>query len=213
MLSWDEAESYLRTAEPSPATDEYIDALCESVFDTPNTPETAHTLILALEHAQSTLSRKSVALALALSAAPTNNLAVDALIAAYRQSQDTAFLAPSILEALSILALRSPLARLETSSSLLRLDPYGSRYLLIKAAKIIGRLDNAQPDPMLRDKLQEFSTAPDLAVQSEALYQLGLIAFADALLASDRTELNHRLSVAQALFVRAEMTEESRDDA
>jgi hypothetical protein len=213
MLSWAKAEAYLQASEVGPATDEYIDALCESVFNTPTSSENLPILLLALERAQRTLSRRTVALAVALSAAPTDNLAVDSLIIAYRQSQDVAFAAPSMLEALGVLALRNPLARSELSSALLRLRPDDSRYLLIKAAKIIGRLEAMQSEPVLRGKLEEFSTSPDLAVQSEAFYQLALIALADALLASDLSGLSHQLSVAHALFVRAEMTEESRDDA
>ena len=210
---WEEVEAYLRTLEPASATDDYIDELAERVFDAPNMPQASQALVVALDRAQSSLTRRSIALALALSAASESRQAVDALIAAYRQCDGDAFLAPSLLEALGVLALHNPLARAETVATLLRLDLNDSRYLLVRAAKVIGRLDNAQPDAALRDKLQTFSTATDLAVQSEAYYQFGLITLSEAFLASDRAELQQRLSAAQALFVQAEMTEETRDDA
>lgn len=210
---WEEVEAYLRTIEPGSATDDYIDELAERVFDVPNVLQAAQALIVALDRAQSSLTQRSIALALALCAPLESTQAVDALVAAYRQGIQDPFLAPSLLEALSILALRNPLARAEIAAALLRLDLNDSRYLLIRAAKVIGWLDNAQPDAALRGKLHTFYTATDLAVQSEAYYQLGLITLSEAFLASNRAELKQRLSVAQALFVQAEMTEETRDDA
>ncbi len=210
---WEEVEAYLRTIEPGSATDDYIDELAERVFDVPNVPQAAQALIVALDRAQSSLTRRSIAFALALCAPLENTQAVDALVAVYRQCIQDPFLAPSLLEALSILALRNPLARAEIAAVLLRLDLNASRYLLVRAAKIIGRLDNVQPDAALRDKLHTFYTTTDLAVQSEAYYQLGLITLSEAFLSSDRAELQQRLSAAQALFVQAEMREETRDDA
>jgi len=213
MPSWEEVKAYLHAAEPGTTTDDYIDALAERVFDAPNIPQAAQALAVALDRAQSGLTRRSIALALALCATSQSSEAADVLIAAYRQSNEDPFLGSSLLEALGILALRNPLARAEIAAALLRLDLNNSRYLLMRAAKIIGRLDNAQPDAALRDKLQTFCTATDLAVQSEAYYQLGLISLTEAFLASEHAELHQRLSAAQALFVQAEMTEETRDDA
>ena len=213
MPPWEEVEAYLRAIEPGSATDDYIDELAERIFDVPAVPQAAQALIVALDRAQSSLTRRSIALALALCAASESRQAVDALVAAYRQCIGDSFLAPALLEALGILALRNPLARAETAAALLRLDLNDSRYLLVRAAKVIGRLDNAQPEAALRDKLLTFWTATDLAVQSEAYYQFGLITLSEAFLASDRAELQQRLSVAHAAFVQAEMTEEARHDA
>jgi hypothetical protein len=213
MLSWEEAEIYLRTAEPGSDTDSYIEALCDQVFQASQPPESTNVLVAALERAQSSLAYRTVVLALALSATAASTYVVDVLVEAYRKAEDTAFVKPAILEALSILALRVPLARMETASALLRLDPQDSRYLLIKAAKIIGRLDNIQPEPILRDKLHALGAAPDLAVQSEVHYQIGLIALADALLAPSAADLSHWLEAAHDAFVRAEMSAEVRDDA
>jgi len=211
--SWEEVEAYLRATEPGSSIDHYIDDLAERVFAAPNIPQATQALVVALGHAQSSLTRRSVALALALCAASESSQAVDALVVAYRQCNGDPFLAPSLLDALSILALRTPLARAETTAALLRLNFSDSRHLLVRAAKVIGRLDNAQTEPALRDKLRTFCTAPDLAIQSEAHYQLGLITLTEAFLVSDRAELKQRLIIAQAAFVQAEMTEEVRDDA
>ena len=213
LPQWEEVESYLRAIEPSSGTDDYIDELAERVFDAPHISQAEQALVVALDRAQSTLTRRSIALALALCAASDSRHAVDGLVAAYRQCNGEPFLAPSILEALSILALRNPLARAEIVAGLFRLDLNDSRHLLVRAAKVIGRLNNVQPEAALRNKLQTLCTATDLAVQSEAYYQLGLITLAEAFLASDSTELHQQLSAAQAAFVQAEMTEESRDDA
>lgn len=210
---WEAVESYLRAIEPGTDVDDYLDELAEHIFFAPQTHQASEVCILALDRAQSILTRRSMALALALCAGSDSRQAVDALIDAYRQYNEDPYLATSILEALGILALRNPLARVETTAKLLRLELTDSRYLLIKAAKIIGWLDNAQPDTALRDKLHQLCAATDLPVQSEAYYQLGLITLGEAFLASDHAELHQRLGAAQAAFVQSEMTEELRDDA
>lgn len=137
----------------------------------------------------------------------------DGLLAAFNRFVHHPFLAPALLDVLGLLALRSSLARAELSSQLLRLRPTDPRYLLVKAAQVIGRLDAMRPDPDLRAKLDDLTTTSDLAVQAEARQQLALAALADALLANDRGTLQERLVGARAAFARAELSEEHRPDA
>jgi hypothetical protein len=63
--SWEEVEAYLHAAEPGPGTDDYIDELTERVFEAPNTADAAQALAVALDRAQTHLTRRNAALALA----------------------------------------------------------------------------------------------------------------------------------------------------
>lgn len=210
---WLAVASILADAVPSSQTDDLIDELSAAALAAEPGPDIGQAMRQALLVAQSTPSRGSAALALAATALPTDVAAADGLVSAYRAAGDDAFLAPSLLIALGLFALRSTVARAEASSQLLRLQPDDPRYLLVAAAKVIGWLDNARPAPELRGKLAAFLDANDPAVVGEARQQLALIAFAEAFLAPDRVELWERLTAARAAFARVEATEEHRPDA
>jgi len=212
-IDWAAASAHLRAAEAGDAADDLIDALTEAVFASAAGAEAAPCLIDAVLRARSELSLRSAALALAAVAPQDDPAAADALVAAFGWVAQHPFLAPALLEALGLLALRSPLARAQLSVLLLRLHPADSRYLLVKGAQVIGLLDGMRPDPDLRVKLDELATAADLAVQGEARQQLALAALADALLANDRGALQERLVGARAAFARAELSEEHQPDA
>lgn len=212
-IDWAAAYELLRSADVGDATDDLIDAMSDAVFAGDTGVGTKSCLTVAVGCARSHLSLRSAALALALTADSGDNEASDALVAAYNRVGEHPFLAPAMVEALGLLALNSPLARAQLSTLLLRTRPQNSRYLLVKAAQVIGRLDAVRPDPDLRAKLDELTTAPDPAIQAEARQQLALIATADALLAEDQTALRAQLTKARAMFARAEISEEHRPDA
>lgn len=211
--SSEEMLAQLTMAEVDTNLDDYIDLITENVFLGLYNAEISSILMHALKRAHGALSRRSAALALAVSAEPNNQYAVDALILMYQQHLDDPYMRASLLEALSILALRSPLAYMEIASALLRLNTNDSSYVLIKAAKIIGRLENYRSTPELRSKLKEWSSTEDLSVQSEVQYQLGLITLADALLSPTSTQLYEQFVDARTKFAYAEATTEHRPDA
>lgn len=210
--TWKEVEGYLRTKIDS-FTDDELDELSQKVFSEPQNPHIVPLLIIAFEHAQSSLTQRSIAFALAYSASSDDVDAIDTLTHAYRQYKEDIFLGSSILEALGLLAQHSQIAFSDITSILLRLNEQTSRYLLIKAAKIIGRLHNINKNEPLRNKLEEFTLIPDLAVQAEAYYQYGLILLSDAFLSSDTDELKQQLNQARLTFREADFREENRDDA
>src|SRR5438874_828019 len=103
-------------------------------------PDVAAFCIKALPLAQRDLTLRSTALAIAISAKPDDTDAVDVLVDTFRQHRAHVFLAPVLLDSLALFAGRSPIARAETASALIRLTCQDSRYLLIKGVQIIGRL-------------------------------------------------------------------------
>ena len=124
MHTWQESAQVLLTLPLGAERDEYIDALADRILASAPLPagaETTNVLIQALSLARSELTLRSVALALAVSASSDNEEAVDALLTTFRQHRKHAFLAPALLEALTLLALRNPIARLEMAPLLIRL--------------------------------------------------------------------------------------------
>lgn len=212
-IDWAAASAQLRATEQGDAADDLIDALSEAVFAGDAGEESVNCLIDAVLHARSELSLRSAALALAAIAPQDDPGAADALVAVFGRVVQHPFLAPALLEALGLLALRSPLARVQLSALLLRLRPADSRYLLVKGAQMIGLLDGVRPDLDLRAKLDDLASGAEQAVQAEARQQLALAALANALRADDQGTLQERLAGARAAFVRAELSEEHRPDA
>jgi hypothetical protein len=135
------------------------------------------------------------------------------LLDTYRSKRDDGFLAPVLLEAIGILAMKNPLAQAELTTILLRLQSTDDRYLLIKAAKVIGWIEGTVGHRESLPKLQELLKSDDLHVQAEVRQQLALVAFADALLATDQREFRERVAAARAAFERAYASEEHRPDA
>ncbi len=212
-IDFAEVSARIRKAEAGNKVDDLADALSEAVFAGNVGQEAVPCLIEAVGYAGSDLSLRSAALALASVASTNDQEVTGALIASFNRVSHHPFLAPSVLEALGLLALRDPLARAQLSALLFPLRMTEPRYLLIKAAKLIGLLDGVRPDPDLRAKLDELTKVSDLAVQAEARQQLALATLADALLADDRGALQERLICARAAFARAAQSEEHRPDA
>jgi hypothetical protein len=214
MAQWEEARQELVSLPAGTERDDYIDELVDRAMRTlPGEPGVAAFCIEALPLAQRALTLRSTALALALSAAPEDTTAVDIFVEAFRQHRMDVFLAPALLDSLALLAERSPIARAETASALIRLTCRDSRYLLIKGAQILGRLDSLRQSPDLRQKLHELGACSDLGVQAEVVTQEAFIELADALLSTNAIELYQRLGQAQAMFARAGRMEEHRPDA
>ncbi len=212
-IEWAQIGERLRNSVPGNTIDDLIDTMTEAVFAGKGSVGTAECLTAALMLARSDLSLRSAALALAISAPDGDTVAVDTLVATFGRVANYPFLAPALLEALGLLAMRNPHARAQLCVLLLRLHTGDSRYLLVKAAQVIGRLDAVRPEPDLRAKLDEFVTVTDLAVQAEARFQLALVSLAFALMAEDQPALSDRLIAARAAFARADRSEEHRPDA
>lgn len=215
---WSAVERHIAGAASGPDCDDLIDQLTEEVFDQPASRQCAAAMRWALERAQSVLTRRSAALALALAADGNDRAAVDALTAAFRSASTNSFLAASVLSALALLASRNALARAELNVILLQIDVRTvdasyNRYLLISAAKAIGLLLDRSIDGALHSQLDNLAQVDDSAVQAEARFQLALTSFAHALLSPDKTTLIDRLCDSRAAFFRADVSEEQRPDA
>lgn len=214
MARWEEAREKLASLPAGPERDDYIDELVDQAMRTsPGEPGVAAFCIEVLPQAQRDLTLRSTALAIAVSAEPSDSAAVDVLVESFRRHRAHVFLAPALLDSLALFAGRSPIARAETVSALIRLTCRDSRYLLIKGAQIVGRLDFLRQSPDLRQKLQELEACSDLGVQAEVATQEAFVELADALLSADVIELYQRLAQAQTMFARAERMEEHRPDA
>jgi hypothetical protein len=185
--------------------------MADAVFESPS-QKAAAACRVAVGVAYGTLTRRSISFALALTAAESDDQAVDSLLKAYHAAGDV-FLASSLLEAIGLLAERSPLARSELLSVLYRLKPTDDSHLLIKASTVAGRMLQAGLLPELKKCLAVFATTDDSRVVSEARYQLAFTLLAEVFLAVDRPSLLDRLKEARAAFARVEATEEVRPDA
>src|SRR5690348_5667982 len=126
---WEVLRARLHTLSAPDEIDDLIDSVRETFFA--SSPSVAASAYLrdALNRAGSALTIRSAALALALAASPTDSVAVDALVGMYKRFASDVFLAPVLVDALGLLALRSPLGRIELSSLRLRLHLEDNRYL------------------------------------------------------------------------------------
>lgn len=216
MNTWNETPNQLETLALGAERDDYIDTLADHALNLSPSPETEallDVLLQALALAQREFTVRSTALAIAVIAPAENEDAVDALLTAFRQHRKHAFLAPALLEALTLLALRNPLARLEMAPLLIRITSRDSRYLLIKSAKMITCLDPSLRSTELRQKLAEWRESHDLAVAAEAAVQYAYLELSDTLLAPSTPEFRQRLAFSHVAFVRAAQMEEQRPDA
>jgi hypothetical protein len=193
--------------------DDAVDRLVGAALEGEPDPAAAPALIRALGAARSETSKRGAALALAHVAAPDDAETVEALEEAYRQGRPDASLGQALLRALGLLALRCPTARAATSSALQKLRPSNNPYLLTAAAKVIGLLCGQRDDADLRRKLGQLAGSEDPGVESEARYQLAVLAVGDAFQARTNDELAEALREARRGFVAAEELEELRPDA
>jgi hypothetical protein len=194
-------------------SDDYLDELAQITLNASADQAVVPKLIEGFQQATNSLTRRSLAMAIAQHAASDDEEAVDCLTSAYRIARSDVFLGPALLDALSVLATHNGIARAELGALITRLKLDDSRYLLIKAAKTIVRLDTLRLSKDLRDKLILFERSPDMFVKSEATVQIAFLALADALQANTAEEMRLGLIGAQTYFARAHAIEEQRPDA
>lgn len=215
-LDWPEALRVLERASPEEDVEDLLDGLLETLSNAetePPNPVATDVLLRALSLARSALTRRDLVHAIARITPRGRIDAVDAVADAYRSWRDDAFLAPEALHALAILAEREPLARAALMDALLRLTPTDSRFLLIRGAKVIGRMEILGLSTSALDKLEEWRESDDPAVQAEARQQAALISLSDCLGQADLPGLRDALHRTRVAFHRAELSEELRVDA
>jgi hypothetical protein len=188
-----------------------LGALATSVGVLP--PEATDVLLLALAASQEYSGRFRLVYALGRAASANRKDVVDELAIRFHEWRRDAFLAPEVLDALASLAERSPLARSETRSLLLRLDDVDSRYLLVRAIKVIARLECLGFDTEARILLDRWTGHEDDAVRAEARQQTAVLKLYDTLLQEDLAGIQRGLEDARTVFTRAELSEEERLDA
>ena len=220
--SWTQVLAQLEAAELSGDADDFIDERLEEAALTPGatTQETIYRvgdptafLLAALGVAKSESTQRDVATALAQRGRVGDASVADSLAAAYRLARGNASRGPALLAALALRAERDPVARSDLFGAVLRVTGADPRYLVIRAAKIIGHFEGLGISTGARSKLSEWADANDLAVQGEARQQLALIALADALAESALESVQTALKDARLAFARAELNEELRHDA
>jgi hypothetical protein len=212
----------LEAAVSSGSVDDFIDERLEQATVADGVPsaqplgpsgDPTAFLLAALGVAQSESTQRDVAAALAQHGRTDDASVADALAAVYRSARSDPSRGPALLATLALRAEQDPVARSDLFGALLRLSSAESRYLLIRAAKIIGYFEGIGISTNARDKLTEWTDVEDLAVQGEARQQLALLALADALSQTDVQGVHTALHEARAAFTRAEATEEMRHDA
>lgn len=212
MTDWSEWETKL-TAADTGSIDDIVDGLAACVLDVVPNILAGPVLIQAASVVRSDLSQSRLASALAWAGDPNDTATVDCLANLFRSHKVNPFLGSTYLGALGLLALRGYLARTETLGLLSRLRLSDNRFVLVCGAKVIGLLDDRQPDQGLQSKLRELASSPLPPVNAEARYQLALVAFRDALRSENEADLLVRLGQARDAFRLAEVSEEIRPDA
>lgn len=197
--------------DPEVLVERCLDALSRTNGILP--PESADVLLLALAVSQDTSTLWRLTFALGRTAPADRIDVVDTLSARFREWRSDPFLAPEALDALAALAERSPLARAEVQGHLLRLTNDDTRYLLVRAAKVIARLECIGFVTDARMLLDRWADHEDPAISAEAHHQLAVLCLNDALHCADLAGIRRALDEARSAFIRAELSEESRFDA
>lgn len=200
---WDKVARSLEEANRGIETDQLIDAAACAAIEAP-TPSALPALLRANSVASGQLTKKSVALAIALCAVPGTLAYVDVLVAAFRDARGDAFLAPATLDALFVLACRDALARTELSSLLQRVAKSDNCFVVAKAATTCGRLLQLGWCSELRQKLVEFSEAADESAAMEAHFQLACVEMHGINSADDRLALLEAIRKSSLAFRSAE---------
>jgi hypothetical protein len=201
-------------SELDAAVDELMDQLDASGAAVP--VQALQPLLRAVAGEVSPVTRRDVAHLLAdVAARATTSLeeVVDELVAQYARARHDAFLGPELLHAIAKLAARSPLARAALQSAILRLDDQDSRFLLIRAAKIVGWFAAKGVDLGANDRLEEWVRSPDASVQSEARVQRAVVGLVATLGADELDTLEARLQESHRALAAADASEELRTDA
>lgn len=232
--SWSAARTRIDRAPVGVETDEFIESLLaklphdpERLGDGDALSDVAAAVLAALAKAEGAFTRRD-ALAAAVrvawlaedfaahgdaAAREVATRVADELAARAREWRRDAFLGPEALHALSLAAERNALAHSELQSALLRLGREDQRYLLVRAAKAIGRLECLGLPTGAFARLTEWEDADDPAVQGEAHVQRGVIALFESLRSADLSGLRRGLRQSAAALRRAEASEEGRRDA
>ncbi len=211
---WSGVAGRLRGARAGDETDDLIwrvlDALCAAT-EIPH--DACDVLLRAAELARDDSAQANLGGWLAALALPAHADIVDVLVERAKRWRAHAFLGPEALSALGALAERSPLARAELGSFLLRLEPGDDRYLLVRAAKVIARVECLGFDTQSRNSLAAWTDHPDYAVSAEARHQLAVVSLYDTLRADSVGALRDGLAECAVLFGRAELSDECRVDS
>ncbi|MEW4490892.1 hypothetical protein AB1L42_22615 [Thalassoglobus sp. JC818] len=196
---WSDARQKLAKANKCPETDGVIDSLATHAMESP-TQEATSALITGLKLAIGPLTQKSVSLAIALSARSGAVEAVDAIVDAFRNVREDAFLGPALLDALFVLGCRDPLARSELSSHLQRIDKHANPYLVGKAATLSGRLLQIGLCPELRANLIDFADSPHEEASAEAKFYLACMETREIVSADNRDNVVEALKKSATAF-------------
>lgn len=205
-------------AADGPALDAAVDDLMEYLAAAPRAvpKSAARPLIHALRGSVSPVARRDVAHLLAMVVAKDSAMipeAVEALVAQYGVARSDAFLGPELLHAIAKLAAHSAFARAALQTAVLRLTDQDTRFLLVRAAKIIGWFATNAVELGADGVLEQWTQSSDVAVQSEARMQRAIIALAKMLGVVDLAELEMRLREARRALLAAHASDEMRTDA
>jgi len=202
-INWAEVQGKLDKEEYGRETDELIDSIAAEALKSP-AEEATSILLRGLEIASGSLTKKSVSLAVAVCAPPGTVAAVDALVGAFRNASEDAFLGPAMLDALLLLGCRDTLALTELSSLLQRIDKHDNPHLVRKAATVCGRLLQTGLCPELRNKLTELSDSPYDEAATDARFYLACLETGEIVSANDRTSQVEALRKSAVAFQLAE---------
>lgn len=188
-----------------PDPDDAIEAMLEAGD---NKPVALKELIEALQNVRSEGTRKRLYLGIAIKAEECNaEYAFKVLYQQYQQYQHHPVLATSLISAMAILASVNQNARTELIKSMLVLDLCSSRYILVRALKVLGKIADHTEKTVVQF-FERCCEAQDLSVQSEAYFQLAVMQ-----LRSEVQQIKERLPPIRGLFERSDETEEYRVDA
>jgi hypothetical protein len=212
---WPTARVDLAGAEPGDAAEERIHRLLfvEPLPDSHASPEVMDALLTALRLTRDTFAQRDILRRLAAWAPGERTDVVDALGDFYRASREDAFVASEALGALAMIAERSDVALAELRSQLVRITPATPRYVVVRAAQSVARLELLGRDTDSRARLRAWTDSSDSAVAAEAHYQEGVLSIASGLAADRRSDLHVALDLAHASLLAAERLEENRSDA
>lgn len=200
---WIDAQRRLENAQKCLETDELIDALALEAFESPTEAATP-ALIHGLAVASSSLTKKSVSLAIAVSAPSGTVAAVDVLVEAFGISREDEFLGPAMLDSLFLFGCRDSLGLTELSSLLQRIDKHANQHLVMKAASLCGHLLQTGQCSELHDKLVELADSPHEEAANDARFYLACLETNAIVSADDRSSLGEALRKSATTFLLAE---------
>lgn len=213
QVDWPKLKAYLQNAVSCSETDDLIEKAVSEALSS-SSEDVLIVLNKALEVSSNVFTTQRVALTASLIASSKDRSSVLALMKAISASKgNDDFLYAQLLVALGLLAKRNYLAKAQISVILFQLECTDSPFILISAAKIIGKLEPVDEPGELRQVLTELGQSSDMSVQAEVFQQEALLTLTDALSKETIVELKSALEEAYRGFKKAEASEENRDDA